>query len=145
MTLTTRAGPRHPRRLEAPPCHLRVEEALRRADATLAAVDGIAVASGPGLVGSLTVGVSAAKALSLIPGNHRFNLHASYAETGGKTVERNALEQSHFQGWIDWAKEQQLGLDFNPTFFSHPNADDGFTLDSNSRTALAAWGNVEAG
>ena len=58
----------------------------------------------------------AAKALSLIPGKHRFNLHASYAETEGKTVERNALNPSHFQSWIDWAKEQQLGLDFNPTF-----------------------------
>ncbi len=68
------------------------------------------------------------KALSLIPGRHRFNLHASYAETGGLRVERNQLEPAHFQGWIDWAKQNQLGLDFNPTFFSHPKADDGFTL-----------------
>lgn len=70
----------------------------------------------------------ATKALSMIPGRHRFNLHASYAETGGKPVERTDLEPVHFQGWIDWAKENQLGLDFNPTFFSHPKADDGFTL-----------------
>ena len=68
------------------------------------------------------------KALSLIPGTHRLNLHASYAETGGRRVERNELEPAHFQGWIDWAGQQQLGLDFNPTFFSHPKADDGFTL-----------------
>jgi L-rhamnose isomerase len=68
------------------------------------------------------------KALSLIPGKHRLNLHASYAETGGQKVERNELEPSHFQGWMDWAKENGLGMDFNPTFFSHPKADDGFTL-----------------
>ncbi|MFV1967610.1 MAG: L-rhamnose isomerase [Pirellulaceae bacterium] len=68
------------------------------------------------------------KAVSLIPGTHRLNLHASYAETGGQTVERNELEPSHFQGWIDWARESGLGMDFNPTYFSHPKADDGFTL-----------------
>jgi len=67
-------------------------------------------------------------ALSMIPGRHRFNLHASYAETGGQRVERTDLQPEHFQGWIDWARDNQLGLDFNPTFFSHPNADDGFTL-----------------
>jgi len=81
----------------------------------------------------------AAKALSLIPGKHRFNLQASYAETGGKIVERNALKPSHFQGWIDWAKEQQLGLDFNPTFFSHPNADDGFTLAHGDKGIREFW------
>jgi len=68
------------------------------------------------------------KALSLIPGTHRLNLHASYAETGGRSLERNELEPAHFQGWIDWAKGNGLGMDFNPTFFSHPKADDGFTL-----------------
>jgi len=67
-------------------------------------------------------------ALSLIPGNHRMNLHASYAETGGQPVERNELEPAHFQAWIDWAKEKDLGLDFNPTYFAHEKADDGFTL-----------------
>jgi L-rhamnose isomerase len=67
-------------------------------------------------------------ALSLIPGQHRLNLHASYAETGGARVDRNELEPKHFQRWIDWAREHQLGMDFNPTFFSHPRADDGFTL-----------------
>ena len=68
------------------------------------------------------------KALSLIPGKHRFNLHACYAETGGKRVDRNALAPEHFQGWIDWCKEQGLGMDFNPTYFAHPKAADGMTL-----------------
>ncbi|NLV46224.1 MAG: L-rhamnose isomerase [Candidatus Hydrogenedentes bacterium] len=68
------------------------------------------------------------KALSLIPGKHRLNVHAMYAETDGKKVERDALEPRHFQGWIDWAREQGLGIDFNPTCFGHPKADDGFTL-----------------
>ena len=68
------------------------------------------------------------KALSLIPGKHRFNLHAMYAETGGKKVDRDALQPEHFQGWIDWARENGLGIDFNPSCFAHPKADDGFTL-----------------
>ncbi len=69
------------------------------------------------------------QAFALIPGRHRLNLHASYADfSGGRKVERNALELSHFQSWIDWAKTRGLGLDFNPTFFSHPLANDGFTL-----------------
>jgi L-rhamnose isomerase len=68
------------------------------------------------------------KALSLIPGTHRLNLHASYAETGGKRVERNELQPQHFRAWIDWAKECGIGLDFNPTYFAHEKAADGFTL-----------------
>lgn len=67
-------------------------------------------------------------ALRLIPGRHRVNLHAIYAETSGRPVDRDALEPRHFAGWIDWARERQLGLDFNGTFFSHPRAADGFTL-----------------
>jgi L-rhamnose isomerase len=68
------------------------------------------------------------KALSLIPGKHRLNLHACYAEVGGKRVERNELQPAHFQNWIDWAKGRGMGMDFNPTFFAHPKAADGFTL-----------------
>jgi L-rhamnose isomerase len=68
------------------------------------------------------------QALALIPGRHRVNLHASYAETGGKRVERNELLPSHFQTWIEWAKGRGLGLDFNPTYFAHEHAADGFTL-----------------
>ncbi len=68
------------------------------------------------------------RAYSLIPGRHRLNLHASYAETGGERVERDGVRPEHFRGWIDWAKGQDLGVDFNPTFFSHPKAADGYTL-----------------
>ncbi len=68
------------------------------------------------------------KALSLIPGTHRLNLHANYAEAGGTAVDRDALLPEHFSGWVDWASDNGLGLDFNPTFFAHPRADDGFTL-----------------
>ena len=67
-------------------------------------------------------------ALSLIPGIHRLNLHASYAETNGLKIERNELTASHFQGWIEWARERNLGLDFNPTYFAHEKATDGLTL-----------------
>jgi len=67
-------------------------------------------------------------ALSLIPGTHRFNLHASYGEFGGKSVDRNEIGPEHFAGWIDWAKGLGIGLDFNPTYFSHPKAADNMTL-----------------
>jgi L-rhamnose isomerase len=69
----------------------------------------------------------AEKALSLIPGAHRFNLHASYLEAGRK-VERNEIRPEHFSRWADWAKARGLGIDFNPTYFAHPKAADGFTL-----------------
>jgi len=81
----------------------------------------------------------AAKALSLLPGKHRFNLHAMYAETGGKRVERNALLPEHFTGWIDWAKELGLGMDFNPSCFAHPLADSGFTLSSADKGVRDFW------
>ena len=66
-------------------------------------------------------------AYRLIPGTHRLNLHAIYLETAQK-VERNAIRPEHFAGWVDWARANQHGIDFNPTCFSHPLADDGFTL-----------------
>ncbi|MGO9470651.1 MAG: L-rhamnose isomerase [Isosphaeraceae bacterium] len=68
------------------------------------------------------------KALSLLPGSHRLNLHASYAETGGRKVERDALEPEHFERWIEWARSQKIGMDFNPTYFGHPLAAGGYTL-----------------
>ncbi len=68
------------------------------------------------------------KALSLIPGKHRVNLHAIYAETNGEVVERDQLEPKHFENWVNWAKEHGLGLDFNPTLFSHEKSADGLTL-----------------
>ncbi len=79
------------------------------------------------------------KALALIPGRHRVNLHASYGEFGPKHVERDAIEPKHFKGWIDWAKAHGLGLDFNPTFFSHPKAADGFTLSNQDKGIRKFW------
>jgi len=78
-------------------------------------------------------------AASLIPGAKRFNLHALYAETDGQRVDRDALEPRHFQRWIDWAKSHQWGLDFNPSFFSHPNASDGFTLSHRDPAVRDFW------
>ncbi len=78
-------------------------------------------------------------ALSLLPGRHRFNLHAIYLENGGTPVERDQIQPGHFQGWIDWAKDQDVGLDFNPTFFSHPNAADGFTLSHRDDGIRQFW------
>lgn len=79
------------------------------------------------------------KAMSLIPGKKRLNLHASYGEFGGKLTDRDAIEVKHYQGWIDWAKERNTGLDFNCTCFSHPLADDGFTLSSKDEKTRAFW------
>ncbi|WP_067840102.1 L-rhamnose isomerase [Amphibacillus sediminis] len=79
------------------------------------------------------------QALSLIPGKHRINLHAIYAETNGEKVERDQLEPKHFQNWIDWAKQHQLGLDFNPTLFSHPKAADGLTLSHPNKNIRDFW------
>jgi L-rhamnose isomerase len=70
----------------------------------------------------------AEKAFALIPGRHRFNLHAFYGDFGGKRVDRDAVDAQHFAQWIDWARRLQIGLDFNPTYFSHPLAADNITL-----------------
>lgn len=78
------------------------------------------------------------KALSLIPGKHRINLHANYAITGDK-VERNKLEPKHFDAWRDFAKTRGLGLDFNPTFFSHSKTHNGLTLSSSDPDVRAFW------
>ncbi len=67
-------------------------------------------------------------AMSLIPGSHRVNLHAMYGEFGGKHVDRNEISGDHFRGWVEWAKQEKLKLDFNATCFSHPKAASGFTL-----------------
>lgn len=79
------------------------------------------------------------KVYSLLPGKHRLNLHAFYGEFGGKKVDRDEIEVGHFQGWIDWAGEQGLGLDFNPTCFSHPKAADGFTLSHHDAGIRGFW------
>lgn len=75
----------------------------------------------------------------LIPGKHRFNLHAMYLEHHGKAVDRDQIEVQHFRTWIDWARDQGIALDFNPTFFSHPKADDGFTLASSDPGTRNFW------
>jgi L-rhamnose isomerase len=79
------------------------------------------------------------KALSLIPGKHRLSLHAIYAEMNGNRVERNDLTGEHFARWIDWARDGGLGLDFNPTFFSHPLAAEGFTLSHRDAGVRQFW------
>ena len=79
------------------------------------------------------------KAYSLIPGQHRLNLHAFYGEFGGKKVDRNEIEPKHFANWIAWAKKNGLGLDFNPTCFSHPQAADGFTLSHADKNIRKFW------
>jgi L-rhamnose isomerase len=79
------------------------------------------------------------KVFSLVPGKHRLNLHAFYLETSGKKVDRDQIETSHFQGWIDWAKSLGLGMDFNPTCFAHPKAADGFTLAHRDPGIRAFW------
>jgi len=78
------------------------------------------------------------KATSLIPGTHRINLHAMYAEAKGK-ADRNELEPEHFAAWVDWAKAAGIGMDFNGTFFSHPKADSGFTLASADEGIRKFW------
>ncbi len=79
------------------------------------------------------------RALSLIPGRHRLNLHAIYAETAGRRVDRDELGPEHFAAWVDWARARELGLDFNGTFFSHPRAADGFTLASRDEGKRRFW------
>jgi len=79
------------------------------------------------------------KVMSLVPGRQRLNLHAIYGEFGGKKVDRDQIEVKHFQGWIDWAKKREIGLDFNCTCFSHPLADDGFTLSSKNPKVRKFW------
>lgn len=66
-------------------------------------------------------------AYSMIPGRHRLNLHAMYLDTD-ETPDRDEIEYRHFAPWVDWARDQGLGLDFNPTFFAHAKADDNLTL-----------------
>jgi L-rhamnose isomerase len=79
-----------------------------------------------------------AKAFSLIPGRHRVNVHSFYAESPAR-VERNELKPAHFAAWMDWAAQKRLGMDFNPTCFSHPKAADGFTLSSRDNGVRTFW------
>ncbi len=79
------------------------------------------------------------KAFSLIPGRHRVNLHAIYAETDGKIVDRDEQSIEYFGKWIDWAAANGIGIDFNPSFFSHKMAETGFTLASKEKGIRDFW------
>lgn len=79
------------------------------------------------------------KVLSLVPGKHRFNLHASYAEFGGKRVDRDQVGPEQFRNWISWAQGLGIGLDFNQTYFSHPKVVGGFTLTSPDKGVRQFW------
>jgi len=79
------------------------------------------------------------KAISLIPGKHRFNLHASYAETGAKRVDRDELSAAQFKNWIAWAISIGIGLDFNQTYFAHPKAAHGMTLSHQDKGIRKFW------
>ena len=79
------------------------------------------------------------KALSLMPGKKKLNLHASYALLDGEKVGRDAIEPRHFAKWVEFAKERNMGLDFNPTFFAHPMVKDGLSLSSPDDEVRAYW------
>ncbi|MDR2102153.1 MAG: L-rhamnose isomerase [Treponema sp.] len=78
-------------------------------------------------------------AFSLIPGEKRFNLHMFYAETDGKRISRDELKPEHFQKWMAWSKNKKIPLDFNPSFFSHPLAESGYTLASADPEIRKFW------
>lgn len=80
-----------------------------------------------------------AKAMSLIPGKSRVNLHANYGDFSQKPADRDQIEPEHFKTWVDWAKELNTGLDFNSTFFAHPKAATGFTLSSADINIREFW------
>ncbi|MEM7318161.1 MAG: L-rhamnose isomerase [Pseudomonadota bacterium] len=77
-------------------------------------------------------------AYAQIPGTHRLNLHAMYLDTD-ETPDRDEIEYRHFAPWVDWASDQGIGLDFNPTFFAHPKADDNLTLSHPDAGIRAFW------
>jgi L-rhamnose isomerase len=79
------------------------------------------------------------KTFSLLPGKHRLNLHAIYGEFDERPVDRSKIEPRHFAGWVAWAKANGIGMDFNPTAFSHPKAVDGFTLASYNDEIREFW------
>jgi L-rhamnose isomerase len=80
-------------------------------------------------------------AIKLIPGKKRISLHASYAITDGEKVDRDKLLPKHFEKWVEFAKARDIGIDFNPTFFSHPLADDGLTRSHPDDNIREFWVN----
>ena len=79
------------------------------------------------------------KVFSLVPGTKRLNLHAIYLDNGGVPVERDKIEPKHFASWVEFAKERNIGLDFNPTCFSHKMSKDGFTLSHPDKAVRDFW------
>jgi L-rhamnose isomerase len=78
-------------------------------------------------------------AFSLIPGSHRLNLHSMYGEFGKDPMDRDALEYAHYKGWVEWADQKSIKLDFNSTCFGHPMAASGFTLSSKNPEIRKFW------
>ena len=79
------------------------------------------------------------QALAMIPGRTKLALHAVYLDSQGEKIDRDQIEPKHFAGWVDYAKEHRLGLDFNPTYFNHPMADSGMTLASFDPAVRDFW------
>lgn len=78
------------------------------------------------------------KAFSLIPGEHKLSLHSTYVDTT-ENIDLNEIEPKHYATWVDWAKERNIGLDFNPTLFSHPMSESGFTLANTDNEVRDFW------
>jgi L-rhamnose isomerase len=113
---------------------------FEKPDAALAGGGILATGNAPGrakTIGQLREDIE--KVMSLLPGKQRLNLHAIYGDFRGEQVDRDQIEVRHFQGWIDWARELGIGLDFNPTCFSHPYAEDGYTLASKDEKRRRFW------
>ena len=79
------------------------------------------------------------KVLEIVPGKLRLNIHACYAETGTKVVDRDRIAPEHFANWMAWSRKRRVALDFNPTFFAHPKANAGFTLSSTDPATRKFW------
>ncbi len=79
------------------------------------------------------------RVIALIPGKHRISLHATYGDFGGEFVDRDQVEPKHFQSWIDWARKNDVKLDFNSTFFSHEKTNSGYTLSDFNPEIRAFW------
>ena len=88
-------------------------------------------------IGQLTRDID--KAFSLIPGTKKLSLHAMYGDFKGKKIDRDQIEPNHFDWWLSWAKDGGHGLDFNPTLFSHPKQEEGFTLASTDKGIRDFW------
>ncbi len=113
---------------------------FERPDASLSGGGIMVTGSHPGRARDLDeLRMDLREAFSLIPGQHRLNLHAIYGDFGGKLVDRDEIGPEHFESWVGWAKGEGLGLDFNATCFSHAKADSGLTLSHKEEGIRAFW------